>query len=339
MKNDNKKYLIVCIAIILLFVVGCGQTTFTDSEGTKNVLLPIAKEAYGKGGSWDWLVYPMAWLIFNVAKLIGNNYAITILITTILIRTIAWPIYGKTNDMSMKMNLIAPEQRKIEEKYANKVDKESQQRKSMELMQLYKKYKISFAGCFMPFIQMPIFLAFYETLRRIPYTSASYIEKVGNTFTNSKNSDIVIGDLLYDIDKLNTKFFGIDLMADKSAGGWQLWGIIILAILVAGTQLGTQILSQRRSKKQKEKLDGNIPDYRKPTQTDQQKQSEMMMKIMLYSMPVMMIIFIITSPAALGWYWLVGNLYTALQSYISAKRGEKKMEILREKYSSKDLYY
>lgn len=338
MKNERTKYLIVCISIVLLFAVGCGQTLFKVGE-VENALLPIAKNAFGKGGTWDFLVYPMAWLMFFAAKIVGGNYAITILITTVLVRSIAWPIYGKTNDMSLKMSLIAPEQRKIEEKYEGKNDKESLQRKQMELMQLYKKYKISFSGCLMPFIQMPIFLAFYETLRRIPYTSQSFVDANGTTFINAKKGTVEIGELLYNVDDLNTKFLGIDLLAGKEGKGWQMWGIIILAALVAGTQLGTQILSQRRSKKQKEKMEGDIPEYRRKGPSDQQKQTEVMMKVMLYSMPVMMVIFILQSPAALGWYWLVGNLFTALQGYISSKQSAKKMEKLREKYNKDIIRY
>ena len=237
------------------------------------------------------------------------------------------------------MSLIAPEQQKIEAKYEGKVDKESQQRKSMELMQLYKKYKISFTGCLMPFIQMPIFLAFYETLRRIPFTSQQFIDKYGTTFINSKKGEVQIGELLYNVDDLNTKFLGINLLEDKSAKGWQMRGIIILAALVAITQLGTQILSQRRTKKQKDKMEGNIPEYRRKGPSDQQKQTEIMMKVMLYSMPVMMVIFILQSPAALGWYWLVGNLFTALQGYISSKQSEKKLEKLREKFNNNIIRY
>ena len=118
-----------------------------------------------------------------------------------------------------------------------------------------------------------------------------------------------------------------------------MWGIIILAALVAITQLGTQILSQRRTKKQKDKMEGNIPEYRRKGPSDQQKQTEIMMKVMLYSMPVMMVIFILQSPAALGWYWLVGNLFTALQGYISSKQSEKKLEKLREKFNNNIIRY
>ena len=90
-----------------------------------------------------------------------------------------------------------------------------------------------------------------------------------------------------------------------------------------------------RQKKQKEAMQSDIPQYRRPERTDQQKQSEMIMKVMMYGMPVMMVLFIIRSPAALGLYWLVGNIYSALQSYLGSKSTAKRMAKLKEKMNNK----
>lgn len=340
MKKGLKRFLLIGLIVsVLIFCTSCGVNSFTDSNGA-SVFLPIAKGIFWKGGMWDFLVYPMAYIMSFVSRLFGHNYAVTILITTLLIRSLAWPIYGKTNDMSLKMKLLAPEQAKIEAKYKDKTDKESQQRKSMETMALYKKYKVSFASCLMPIIQMPIFFAFYETLRRIPFSTQAYLDTTTGIFTNKKGVEIVITNLIYDFGSLNTKIFGIDLLLTaKEGGSWQRWGVYILAALVTLTQLGTQLLTQRRTKKQSEKLESDVPEYRRTKQTDQQKQSENMMKIMMYMMPVMMAIFVIQSTAALGWYWLVGNLFTAFQTYISSKTSEKRMQKLREKYEEKERFY
>ena len=338
MKNELKNYVLVGLMVLIVaFSMGCGTSTFTIEGYEGEVFFPIAKGMYGDGGSLDWLVYPMGWLMYIIAFFVVNkNYALTILLATILIRSIAWPIYGKTNDMTLKMQLLAPEQAKIQAKYANKTDKESQQRMSMEMMQLYKKYKVSFTGCLMPFIQMPIFLAFYETLRRIPFTSVNFLNTYGNVLLDKKGNampEVLVDSLLFNADELNTKLLGIDLMSTAGTEwNWQRWGVYIIAALVAITQIGTQLLSQHRTNKQKKEMTDTIPEYRKPAQNDQQKQTEMMMKIMLYSMPLIMVIFIINNTAALGWYWLVGNIYTAIQSLISHKLSAKKMNALREKF-------
>ena len=241
--------------------------------------------------------------------------------------------------MSLKMRMLRPELDKIEKKYANKTDKESQQRKSMETMALYKKYKVSFSSCLMPLIQMPIFLAFYETLRRIPFSTSTYLNSTTGVFITKKNAEVVITELFYDFANLNTKIFGLDLMQTTEPGGWQKWGIYVLAGLVAITQLGIQIWSQYRAKKAQKKVESDVPEYRRAKDNSQQKQSESMMKIMMYMMPVMMVLFVIRNTAALGWYWLVGNIYTAVQTIISNKTSEKRMLKLQKKYEMEEKYY
>ena len=339
--KELKKYVLVgIITLVVILGMGCGVTTFTI-EGYEGQVFyfPIVRGMYGVGGNLDWLVYPMAWFMYFIGEyIVNNNYALVIILATLAIRSAAWPIYGKTNDMSLKMQLLAPEQAKIQAKYAGKTDKESQQRMSMETMQLYKKYKVSFSSCLMPLVQMPIFLAFYETLRRIPYSATSFLQTYGNVMIDKKgNAQEIVGDLIINADNYKTTIFGIDLLKDKSAGGWQMWGIFLIAFLVAVTQLGTQIYSQWRTKKQKRAMEGDIPEYRRSQPTQQQKQSDMMMKIMLYSMPVIMVIFIIQNSAALGFYWLIGNIYTAIQTIISGKFSAKRLEKLKAKYGERDF--
>ena len=335
MSKMRNKYILVGVLFLVLFLsVGCGVSTY-EKEINGEILTfysPIAKFS----GIGDILVFPMAYLMLLLGKSVAfGNYAIVILFATIIVRSAAWPIYGKTNDMSLKMSLLAPEQAKIERKYAGRTDRESQQRKSMEMMQLYKKYKVSFGGCLMPFIQMPIFLAFFETLRRVPYTTTSWINNVALGSVEVKEQVITSENLAMDFDFLDTKLFGIDLFKGVSDKfwSWQTIGVWLLAILVAGTQYLTQMLTNRRQKKQKDEMNANVPTYRQPAKTEQQKSMESSMKIMLYVMPITMVIFIIQSPAALGWYWLVGNVYSALQSFLSAKGSEKRLQKLKDKYS------
>ncbi len=319
MKKNNWKYIIAAVLIVgLFFLSGCRQ------QETEIVYLPI----YGfKFPSWDFLVWPMTALMWAFGKSVAfGNYGIAIVLSTIVVRTAAWPIYAKSNDMSLKMQLVGPEQAKIEAKYAEKTDQESQQRKQMEMMQLYKKYGIGFSGCLMPFLQLPIFISFFETLRRIPSTTATYLIENPEVATN-----LGITKLPIDFDFMNTTIFGIDLFKDKSIGGWQEIGIYILAGLVGLTQLGSQILLTKRQEKQKASMQASLPAYRRPEKTEQQKQTDMMMKVMMYGMPVMMVVFIVTSPAALGLYWFVGNIYSTFQSYVGSKSSSARLEKLKVK--------
>jgi len=309
MKRKNKKiFTFLVFALLLLVLSGC-------KSSSQNV-----KPIQGFSGVLDILVWPMAGLMYGIGKTVAfGYYGIVIVLATIIVRTLAWPIYTKTNDLSLKMNIAAPEIDKIQAKYAGKNDKESQQRMQLELLNVYRKYGIGFGGCLLPFVQFPIFLAFYQTLQRIPLT---------------RN-----GNYKLDFGFLNGNFLGIDLfkgrfdlVTKEPVGTKQTIGIIVLAVLVGLTQIISQILTQKRQKKAQEESQANIPEYRRKQQTETQKQTEMSMKIMVYTMTVMMVIFVLQSTAALGLYWLVGNLYTMIQGYISHKNSKKRLEKLRAKY-------
>ena len=114
-------------------------------------------------------VKPLAWLIINIGKLLKNNYGLSIIIITILIKLILLPFTNKSMKQSENMKKAQPKLKKIEEKYKNKNDQESMMMKSNEMMAIYKEYKINpVSGCLLAFIQIPLFFAFYEALYRLP---------------------------------------------------------------------------------------------------------------------------------------------------------------------------
>lgn len=261
----------------------------------------------------NFLVYPIGLIILFFSKIFGGNYIVGLVIGTLIVRTIGWPIYAKTNDMSLKMKLMEPEQAKIQKKYERRKDPESQRMMQMEMARLYKKYKIGFGGCLLPFLQFPIFMAVFRAVSRFPYT---------NGLAGSANWT----------GQVKSVFLGIDLFKDRTAGTRQLIGIIILCVLVVGTQLLSQIISEKRMKKQQEKAQEDIPAYRRQA-VAQGSQMQSSMKVMMYMMIAMMAVFVFTSEAALGVYWLIGNLYAIAQTGIGTKTSEKRLEKLREKHS------
>ncbi len=261
------------------------------------------------------LVFPIAWLMVQISNLLGGFYIIGLLITTILVRTIAWPIYAKTNDMTLKMQLMQPELNKIQEKYATRQDAQSKQMMQMEMAQIYRKYKLGLGGCLMPFVQFPIFMAIYRAVSRIPYT----IAYEGTIYNNNWANEI------------NPHFLGINLFEDRTAGTGQLIGIIILMIIVVGTQFLSQWLSQLRQKKNQQASQADIPAYRRQSYEQTRGGAQSSMKIMLYTMMLMMGLFVFTSKAGLGIYWCIGNLYSMGQMALNSKTSSKRMEKLKKK--------
>lgn len=314
----NKKNIIIALLfLVLLFTMtGCSR----DPED-------LVKPIEGFTEFWDIFVYPMAGIMWVVGKTIGfGNYPLTIILSTLIVRTLAWPIYGKTNDMQLKMQLVQPEMEKIQKRYEGKEDEASKQRMSMETMQLYKKYGIGLGGCLMPFIQMPLFIGFYRTISRMPYSIKQVGNWIGSVF---KTTEIFGVDMIL---KQNEIFDATGAIVESPDWTNQKIGVIVLAVLVGITQFVSIILNNKRQQKTQENQVSDIPEYRRPKQTEQQQMTAKTMKFMLYFMAAMMVMFVWQSAAGLGVYWVVGNIYSTLQTWLGQKGTEKRLEKLKEKH-------
>jgi YidC/Oxa1 family membrane protein insertase len=94
--------------------------------------------------------------IYEVVK----NYGIAIIILTILIKILFWPLTNKSYKSMKAMQKLQPQMAKMREKY--KGDKEKQ---NQELMALYRTHKVNpFGGCLPMIIQIPVFFALYKIL-------------------------------------------------------------------------------------------------------------------------------------------------------------------------------
>ena len=140
------------------------QTKEVDCES-----FSITKGVYD--GLWTSVfVKPLAYVILFFGQL-TKNYGLGLIITSLIIRIIAYPVTRKTAMQSEYMKKAQPEMEKIEKKYANKdqTDKEVMMQKSQEMMMVYKKYNVSpIGGCLLTFLQLPLFIAFLEAINRVP---------------------------------------------------------------------------------------------------------------------------------------------------------------------------
>ncbi|MDE6047177.1 MAG: YidC/Oxa1 family membrane protein insertase, partial [Anaeroplasmataceae bacterium] len=257
---------------------------------------------------WGWpvsiLSWPIAWICSHIGKGLGNSFFWGILFTTLIVRTLAWPIYSKQNSMSLKMTLMQPEMNRIQRKYGNRKDPQSQQQMQMEMMKLYKKYKMNPLGCILPmFIQFPIFMAMYEVVRRINATSTVNVNGVDvvqyGTFALQNTK-------LFNFFELNTSFFDATAIQDK------IFAVVIAVAFGALTVL-SQKLAQRKPK--------YLKDYKNQRSNSQQDQQQKQMKMMSYVMTIMFV-FMSLSSTSLALYWLIGAIYQLFQSFVGRKLNE-----------------
>ncbi|MFC1867448.1 membrane protein insertase YidC [Thermodesulfobacteriota bacterium] len=110
-------------------------------------------------GFFDIIAKPLHFALRYFNRYI-HNYGVSIIILTILIKIIFWPLTHKSYKSMKEMQKLQPLMAKIREKYKN--DKQQMQK---ELMGLYKTYKINpMGGCLPMVIQIPVFFALFRIL-------------------------------------------------------------------------------------------------------------------------------------------------------------------------------
>lgn len=204
MKNKKlKKVAILSIAVLLL--TGC-TTTLVDSKKqavknpetgqslTENILCQPENEktvkiyeknkvnvkklpkcdnfkvtSGGYEGLWTSIfVKPLAYIILKLGKLV-SSFAISIIIITVILRFILFPFTKKMALQSEMMKQASPELERIRKKYEGKTDEASLMRQNQEMLMVYKKYNFNpLSSCLVSFIQLPLFLAFFEAINRVP---------------------------------------------------------------------------------------------------------------------------------------------------------------------------
>jgi YidC/Oxa1 family membrane protein insertase len=109
---------------------------------------------------WFWFItQPMFKLMQLVYKLVGN-FGVAILIVTVIIKALFYPLANKSYESMAKMKAVQPEMLAIRDRFAD--DKMKQQQ---AMMDLYKREKINpMAGCLPILIQIPVFFALYKVL-------------------------------------------------------------------------------------------------------------------------------------------------------------------------------
>ncbi len=89
-----------------------------------------------------------------------GNWGWAIILLTVLVKLILWPLSSKSYRSMAKMRVIAPEMQRMKEEFG-----EDRMRFSQEMMALYKREQVNpLAGCLPLLLQMPIFLALYWVL-------------------------------------------------------------------------------------------------------------------------------------------------------------------------------
>jgi len=257
------------------------------------------------------LLWPLKWLVelvlvswhalftfLGLPPADGITWVLAIVGLVVVVRAALIPLFVKQIKSQRKMMEIAPELRKVQDKYKGKKDQLSREAMSRETMALYKKHGTTpVSGCLPLLVQMPVFFSLYSVLSSIKL--------------NAENGKGGVGPLTPELtlEFYNAKLFGVASLHDTLVGsleakepGWQLTvGIlVVLVVLMIASQFFTQL----------QIISKNLSPEAKTGQAYQ------MQRIMLYILPLGFIFSGIFFPLGVVIYWFTSNIWTMVQQFI-----------------------
>jgi YidC/Oxa1 family membrane protein insertase len=226
---------------------------------------------------WNLFVSIFINILLWIYNLIGQNFGVAIILFTILIRIITWPLNAQQMKGAKAMQDLQndKEWQAIQKKYAKDREKLAQ-----EQMRLYREKGINpFGSCLPTLIQFPILVALYQSIIRALAATPLDLLKLSQSI-NPNFLDV--GKLI----PLNSKFLWMNLGQPEP--------YYILAIIVAAT---TYIQSKLTL----------------PPATNPNDQSAAMGQSMAITMPLMLGWFALTFPSGLAVYFITSNLLGIIQ--------------------------
>ncbi|MEG2712318.1 MAG: YidC/Oxa1 family membrane protein insertase, partial [Clostridia bacterium] len=142
-------------------------------------------------------------IIRMIYLLVGNNYALSIILFTILTKVVLFPLMYKQQKSMKEMQKVAPLEQEIRNKY-----KSSPEKMQTELMTLYSQHKVNpMGGCLPLLIQMPIIFAmFYIVKQPLTYIKQMPYEQIKPYAVEAYKDQLKAqGKNQADIDKLAAK--------------------------------------------------------------------------------------------------------------------------------------
>ena len=267
----------------------------------------------------EFIVRPIFNLLMAIYSLIPD-FGVSIIIFTILVRLLLWPLIKKQLHQAKAMRKMQPELAKIKKQYAK-----NPQMRNLAMMELYKKHNVSMFGSLgIMVIQLPILIAMYRVVQ-IFVSNRSDLGKYVYDFV--KNLPVA-NNLVNNPDQFNQNFLGI---IDLTQHAISKNGVIIGLLILAGVAAYLQYLTSKQLSPQSDstrKLRDVLAEAGNGKEADQSEVNAIMTRKMMKFMPVMMFFVIVYLPAALALYLATASAVGYLQNYIILRQDSLEMQAI-----------
>lgn len=259
-------------------------------------------------------------LAFITAILPGHNFGLSIILFTILIRILLWPLVKKQLHHAKAMRDIAPEVKKIK-----KETKGDKQKQALMIMTLYKEKGIKpMASLGLVIVQIPVFLALSQAFTKIS-TDPNVLFEKSYGFVKDLSWMKQFGQGLVSLDNTLLNFVDLSRSALDGNGKWYFAAlVIVIASAVVQYFQSTQLMpSDKDAKKLRDVLKGGVDKNEAPDSSEVQASVQRATRFML---PAFILIVTIRIAAALSLYWLISGAIGLAQQTRVLKTDEVEME-------------
>jgi len=248
---------------------------------------------------WDSLIItPFINTLLFIYTLVWNNFGIAIILFTILIRLITYPLSIQQLKGATAMQELQKDKRWIEMQKKYKGDKE---KLAQEQMALYKELGINpLASCLPTIIQFPVIIGLYQSIiRSLASTPTQLLELISHIYPGFLSVSALI--------PLNSHFLWMDLGRPERLNiPFIPFGIPVLGVIVVvTTYMQSKIMT--------------------PPPADPSDQSSQMSRMMSFYMPFLMGYLALTLASGLSLYFVISNLIGILQYAIMGKADWKSL--------------
>lgn len=265
--------------------------------------------------------------LFNLLMLLyaivpGGDFGVSIIIFTILLRIVMYPLVKRQLHQTKAMRKLQPELERIKRQ-----TKGNRQLQGVQMMELYKRHGVSpFRSIGILVVQLPIFIALYLVIQ-IFTLHRDQLDKY--TYDILQNIDSIKHIVQYP-SEFNEKLFGI---VDLTQHAFSEHGVsIILVVLAVVAAVGQYIQSKQTMPTQSSgrRLRDIMADAANGKEADQSEINSAVMGKMIIILPFFMLFVMLSLPGAIALYYATTTIVAVIQQSYILRQDEEELEEIAE---------
>ncbi|HTB48517.1 MAG TPA: YidC/Oxa1 family membrane protein insertase [Verrucomicrobiae bacterium] len=269
-------------------------------------------------------------LVLVYALLPGHNFGLSLIIFTIIVRLLLWPLVKKQLHQARAMRKLQPEIKRVKA-----AAKGNRQKESQLLMELYKERDINPFSTFpILIVQLIVLIGLYSGLRRVIANPHNLVTFAYPSLQHLSWMQV----LAHNIHRFDNTLFGVVNLsrAALNHGGGVYWPALLIVFGSAVAQFfqSKQLLPTGKDQRG---LRAILKDAGAGKQADQSEVNAAVGSSTRFLLPVMIFLFTISIASALSLYWLTGGVVAYIQQALVLRKDETEMEAIADSKPTKDI--